>query len=60
MQDKVHLIFHNDAIPKVSSAILEGDYKDRRMVYFNDMTDILAKKTELQRIISELLEHIYL
>lgn len=58
MQDKVHLIFHNDAIPKLSSAILEGDYKDRRMVYFNDMTDILAKKAELQRVITELLEHI--
>ena len=55
MQDKVHLIFHNDAIPKVNSDILEGDYKDRRMVYFKDMTDILAKKTELQRIITELL-----
>lgn len=56
MQDKVHLIFHNDAIQKVSSAILEGDYKDRRMVYFKDMTDVLAKKTELQRVIAELLE----
>lgn len=55
MQDKVHLIFHNDAIPKINSAILEGDYKDRRMVYFKDMTDVLAKKTELQRIIVELL-----
>lgn len=54
MQDKVHLIFHNDAIPKVNSAILEGDYKDRRMVYFKDVTDILAKKAELQRIIAEL------
>lgn len=56
MQDKVHLIFHNEAIPKVNSDILEGDYKDRRMVYFKDMTDILAKKTELQRIIAELLK----
>ena len=56
MQDKVHLIFHHDAIPKVNSAILEGDYKDRRMVYFKGMTDVLAKKTELQRIIAELLK----
>ncbi|CAH0995503.1 hypothetical protein EMA8858_01626 [Emticicia aquatica] len=55
MQDKVHLIFHNDSIPKVSSTILEGDYKDRRMVYFKDMTDVLSKKTELQRVITELL-----
>ena len=58
MQDKVHLIFHNDAIPKVSSAILEGDYKDRRMVYFKDMNEILAKKSAFQRIIAELLGHI--
>lgn len=56
MQDKVHLIFHNEAIPKIKSVILEGNYKDRRMVYFKDMTDVLAKKTELQRIIAELLE----
>lgn len=55
MQDKVHLIFHHDAIPKVNSEILEGDYKDRRMVYFKDMADIFAKKAELQRIIAELL-----
>ena len=54
----LHLIFHNDAIPKVSSAILEGDYKDRRMVYFKDMTDVLAKKAELQRVIVELLAFI--
>lgn len=58
MQDKVHLIFHNDAIPKVNSVILEGDYKDRRMVYFKDMTDVLAKKAELQRVIVELLAFI--
>lgn len=56
MQDKVHLIFHNDAIPKINSVILEGDYKDRRMVYFKDMTDVMAKKIELQRIIAELLK----
>lgn len=58
MQNKVHLIFHNDAIPKVNSEILEGDYKDRRMVYFKDMTDVLAKKGEFQRVIVELLAFI--
>lgn len=56
MQDKVHLIFHNEDIPKVNSDILEGDYKDRRMVYFKDLSDVLAKKTELQRIIADLLK----
>ena len=40
--------------------ILEGDYKDRRMVYFKDMSDILDKKAELQRVIAELLEFIYI
>eukprot|EP01041_Mallomonas_annulata_P036443 gene36443-biopygen28480 len=33
------------------SPLLEGDYKDRRMVYFNDMADVQAKRPELERIL---------
>ncbi|MBK9014156.1 MAG: DUF1801 domain-containing protein [Saprospiraceae bacterium] len=32
MVDKVHLIFHHAKIAEIDSPILEGDYKDRRMV----------------------------
>lgn len=51
----VHLVFHHPAIINIKSQLLEGDYKDRRMVYFTDMRDIESKKTELQRIIKELI-----
>ncbi len=50
----VHLIFHHPAIVKIKSALLEGDYKDRRMMYFEKMEEVKARKKELTRIIKEL------
>ena len=50
----VHLVFHNPAIAQVKSGLLEGDYKDRRMVYFADMNDVKAKKGELEHVVEEL------
>lgn len=52
----VHLIFHHPAIVKVKSIYLEGDYKDRRMMYFENMDEIKARKKELTRIIKELVD----
>ncbi|HEX2683972.1 MAG TPA: DUF1801 domain-containing protein [Ferruginibacter sp.] len=52
----VHLIFHHPAIVKISSKLLEGDYKDRRMMYFENMKEVIARKKELVRIIRELVE----
>jgi uncharacterized protein YdhG (YjbR/CyaY superfamily) len=49
----VHLVFHHIAIVQVQSALLEGEYKDRRMVYFADMLDVESKKAELVRILNE-------
>ncbi len=49
---KVHLIFHHEAIVKIPSPLLEGDYKDRRMMYFNNMADIEGNKEELERILN--------
>lgn len=49
----VHLIFHHPTIVKIKSTLLEGDYKDRRMVYFRTMKEVTANKKELQRIIKE-------
>lgn len=54
MQEAVHLIFHHIAIVDIESEILKGDYKDRRMVYFENMAAIETHKAELQRIIIEL------
>jgi uncharacterized protein YdhG (YjbR/CyaY superfamily) len=52
----VHLIFHHPAIVKIKSTLLEGDYKDRRMMYFENMKEVKARKKELTRIIKELVE----
>ncbi len=52
----VHLIFHHPAIVKIKSALLEGDYKDRRMMYFENMKEVKTRKKELTRIIDELVK----
>ena len=49
----VLLVFHHPAIVKVRSSLLEGDYKDRRLIYFDSMKAIETNKKELIRIISE-------
>ncbi len=55
MLDKVHLIFHHIKIAGINSPLLEGDYKDRRMVYFKNMEEVNKNKGELERVILELL-----
>jgi hypothetical protein len=55
-QQHVHLIFHHPAIVKIRSKFLEGDYKDRRMMYFENMKEVNARKKELTRIITELVD----
>lgn len=49
----VHLVFHNGAILSNDSGVLEGDYPDRRMMYFTSMEEVIAKKAALQTIIRE-------
>jgi hypothetical protein len=48
----VHLIFHNGAILPNDSGLLEGDYPDRRMVYFSSMDDVKAKQAALESAIN--------
>jgi uncharacterized protein YdhG (YjbR/CyaY superfamily) len=52
-KDRIILVFHHPNIVKIKSALLEGDYKNRRLVYFNSLSKIKAGKTELERIIAE-------
>jgi hypothetical protein len=54
--DKVHIVVHHPKVALVQSKILEGDYADRRMIYFTDMNDILAKKLELESVVNELIK----
>ena len=51
----VHLIFHHPAIVKIKSDLLEGDYKDRRMMYFENMDEVKARKKELIESLKSLL-----
>ena len=55
-QQHVHLIFHNPSIASIKSEILEGNYLDRRMVYFSDMNDVQAKKAALEYVVAELMK----
>jgi hypothetical protein len=53
---RIHLVFHNPLIPQVESKLLEGDYVDRRMVYFADIQDIKAKKPLLEKALKDLIK----
>ena len=55
-EKRIHLVFHNPQISKVRNKLLEGDYKDRRMVYFVDMKDIKAKKPMLEKALRDLIK----
>jgi len=52
-KDRIILVFHHPNIVKIKSALLEGDYKNRRLVYFTSPNEIKAGKKELERIIIE-------
>ena len=53
---RVCLVFHHAAIVKIQSDLLQGDYKDRRIVYFKDMNEVKTNQQELERIMHELME----
>ena len=55
---KLLLVFHHPAVVKITSALLEGDYKDRRLVHFKDRADAEKNKNELSRIINEIIKQI--
>ena len=49
-------MFHHQAITGIASPSLEGDYKDRRMMYFNNMGAVEQHRDELQRIVHAYVE----
>ena len=55
-QECIHIVFHHKAIVGVKSDLLEGDYKDRRMMYFHSMKEIKSNQRELERIMNELVK----
>jgi uncharacterized protein YdhG (YjbR/CyaY superfamily) len=52
-KDKIILVFHHPSIVKIKSDLLQGNYKDRRLVYLNSMKEIKDAQKELERIIKE-------
>ena len=52
----VHIVFHHAEIVNIHSMLLEGDYKDRRMIYLRTMEEVKANKKELEKIMNELVE----
>jgi uncharacterized protein YdhG (YjbR/CyaY superfamily) len=52
---KLLLVFHHPAVVKIKSKLLEGDYKDRRLVHFKSKLDAEVHKEELARIINEII-----
>ncbi|RYD82835.1 MAG: DUF1801 domain-containing protein [Sphingobacteriales bacterium] len=59
-QKHVHLVFHHPEIVNIKSDLLEGNYKDRRMAYFQNMDDVNDKKNELQNIMNELVDYLHI
>ena len=55
-KDKIILVFHHPKIVKIKSDLLTGDYKDRRLTYFNSLKEIKESRKELERIIKESIE----
>ena len=53
---RIHLVFHNPMISKVTNELLEGDYDHRRMAYFSDKKDIQAKSPVLEKAIKDLIK----
>lgn len=53
---KLLLVFHHPFVVKVKSQLLEGDYKDRRLVYFKNKAEAEKNKKELSRIINEIVK----
>jgi len=49
----VHLVFHNGAILDQGLGIPEGDYPDRRMVYFANEDEVKAKKADLVKAVQQ-------
>ena len=52
-KDKIILVFHHPGIVKIRSELLQGTYKDRRLVYLNSTKEIKDAQQELERIIKE-------
>ncbi len=56
--NRILLVFHHPGIVKIKSPLLEGTFKDRRLVYFNNSKEAAKQEKELSGIIQQLLKTI--
>ncbi len=56
--DEILLVFHYPGVVKISAAILEGNYKDRRLAIFKNIAEIEAKREELTSILNTIIGEI--
>lgn len=56
--EHVHLVFHHPSIETISSPLLQGDYKGRRMAYFKNMAEVRQGEEELKRVLKRLVANI--
>jgi hypothetical protein len=52
----IRLVFHYAPVVEISSDILEGTYKDRRLVYLKSMDEVRQQAAEIKRIATLLIE----
>lgn len=56
--DQILLVFHHPSIVRISEAILQGTFKDRRLVTFTNMEEIVQHQDTLVRIMNQIIETI--
>ena len=54
----IRLVFHYAPVVEISSDILKGTYKDRRLVYLKSMEEVRTNSAEIKRIANLLLEKV--
>jgi hypothetical protein len=57
-KEKLLLVFHHPYVVKINSNLLEGQYKDRRLVWFETLKDVKAAEKELVKIIKSIVSEI--
>lgn len=56
--DEVLLVFHHPSVVDITSGLLEGNFKDRRLATFKSMAEVEANREELVRILGQIVARI--
>ena len=54
----IRLVFHYAPVVQISSDILEGTYRDRRLVYLKSMDEVQQQAAEIKRIATLLIDKV--